>query len=111
MPFAAFDIHLKSVEAVVADDAGAILLRRNFPATRKAIEDFARQHLSQAHRIALEATFHTWAIASVLEPFVAEVVVSNPLRTRAIAEAKIKTDRVDAEVLVHLLRLDYLPRV
>ena len=33
MPFAAFDIHLKSVEAVLTDDAGAIQLRRNFPAT------------------------------------------------------------------------------
>ena len=111
MPFAAFDIHLKSVEAVLTDDAGAILFRHNFPATREALEDFARRHLTPQHRVALEATFHTWAIAAVLEPFVAEVVVSNPLRTRAIAEAKIKTDRVDATVLVHLLRLDYLPRV
>jgi transposase len=38
-------------------------------------------------------------------------VVSNPLRTRAIAEAKIKTDKVDAFVLAHLLRCDFLPRV
>lgn len=111
MPFAAFDIHLKSVEAVLVDDAGGIQLRRNFPATREAIEDFARRHLTPQHSLALEATFHTWAIAAVLEPFVREVVVSNPLRTRAIAEAKIKTDRVDATVLAHLLRLDYLPRV
>jgi transposase len=42
---------------------------------------------------------------------VAEVVISNPLRTRAIAEAKIKTDRVDALVLAQLLRSDFLPRV
>jgi transposase len=47
----------------------------------------------------------------VLQPLVAEVVVSNPLRTRAIAEAKIKTDQVDALVLAQLLRADYLPRV
>jgi transposase len=42
---------------------------------------------------------------------VAEVVVSNPLKTKAIAEAKIKTDKVDAEVLAQLLRCDFLPRV
>ena len=111
MPFAAFDIHLKSVEAVLVDDAGSIQLRERFPATRAGILRFARRHLTRDHRVALEATFHTWAIAALLEPFVAEVVVSNPLRTRAIAEAKIKTDRVDAAVLAHLLRLDYLPRV
>jgi transposase len=61
--------------------------------------------------VALEATFHTWAIVAVLDPLVAEVVVSNPLRTKAIAQAKIKTDRVDALVLAQLLRADYLPRV
>jgi transposase len=33
------------------------------------------------------------------------------LRTRAIAEAKVKTDKVDAESLAQLLRCDYLPEV
>jgi len=42
---------------------------------------------------------------------VGRVVVSNPLRTRAIAEAKVKTDKVDALVLAQLLRCDYLPEV
>ena len=46
-----------------------------------------------------------------MRPFVAAVVVSNPLKTKAIAEAKIKTDKVDAEVLAQLLRCDYLPDV
>jgi transposase len=59
----------------------------------------------------LEATTNTWAVVDALEPHVAEVVVGNPLRTRAIAEAKVKTDKVDAEVLAQLLRCDYLPRV
>lgn len=39
------------------------------------------------------------------------MVVSNPLRTRAIADAKIKTDKVDAGVLAQLLPADYLPGV
>jgi transposase len=47
----------------------------------------------------------------VVRPFVADVVVSNPLRTKAIAEAKVKTDKVDAEVLAQLLRCEYLPSV
>lgn len=41
----------------------------------------------------------------------AGVVVSNPMRTRAIADAKIKTDKVDAGVLAQLLAADYLPGV
>jgi hypothetical protein len=39
------------------------------------------------------------------------VVVSNPAKTRAIAEAKVKTDKVDAQILAQLLVADYLPAV
>jgi transposase len=39
------------------------------------------------------------------------VVVSNPAKTRAIAEAKVKTDKVDAQILAQLLAADYLPTV
>lgn len=111
MPFAALDLHRREVEAVLLSDAGSILHRQRFPATREALENFARRHLSPQHRVALEATTNTWAVADLLRPFCAEVAISNPLRTRAIAEAKIKTDKVDALVLAQLLRLDYLPAV
>jgi hypothetical protein len=39
------------------------------------------------------------------------VVVSNPVKTRIIAAAKIKMDKVDAEILAQLLRCNYLPKV
>jgi transposase len=39
---------------------------------------------------------NTAAIAGLLAERAGEVVVSNPFKTRVIAEAKIKTDEVDA---------------
>ena len=111
MPFAALDLHKNFVEAVVLDDTGSVLHRDHFSTTREAITGFARNHLPPDTHIAVEATTNTWAVVRLLQPFVAEVVVSNPLRTRAIAEAKIKTDKVDALVLANLLRTDFLPRV
>lgn len=110
MLFAGLDVHKKEIEAVVLDEAGNLKLRQRLATERETLEAFARRHLTNC-RVALEATTNCWAIASILAPLCAEVVVSNPLRTRAIAEAKIKTDRVDALVLAHLLRCDYLPRV
>lgn len=110
MPFAALDLHKKMIEAVLLDGSGAILLRERFPATRAALTHFARRHL-RGCQVAVEATFNTWPVVAILQPLAAGVIVSNPLRTRAIAAAKIKTDRVDALVLAQLLRLDYLPRV
>lgn len=110
MPFAGLDVHKKEIEAVVIDDHGAVLVRERVATRRESLERFARRHLHEC-RVALEATTNTWAVASILTPLVEEVVVSNPLRTRAIASAKIKTDKVDALVLAQLLRSDYLPRV
>ena len=59
--------------------------------------------------VALEATTNSDAIATLLRPVVARVVVSNPRKTRAIAEAKVKTDKVDARILAQLLAADFLP--
>jgi transposase len=110
MPFAGLDLHQKMVEAVIVDDTGRLLVNQRFPATRAALEAFARRHLAGC-AVALEATCNTWPVAAILRPLVGELVISNPMRTRAIAWAKIKTDRIDATVLAQLLRLDYLPRV
>jgi hypothetical protein len=48
--------------------------------------------LAQSDQVAIEATCNTQAIAKLLESRVAKAVVSNPQKTRAIAEAKVKTD-------------------
>ena len=110
MLFAGLDVHKKEIEAVLLDEAGNRLLNQRFETRRETLEAFARQHLRDG-RVALEATTNCWAIVAILQPLVQEVIVSNPQRSRAIAEAKIKTDRVDALVLAQLLRCDYLPRV
>jgi transposase len=39
-----------------------------------------------------------------------EVVIAHPLRTKAIASAKVKTDKIDATTLAQLLRADLIPR-
>lgn len=65
--------------------------------------------LERDDEIALEATTNSDAIATMLRPLVARVVVSNPRKTRAIAEAKVKTDKVDARILAQLLAADFLP--
>jgi transposase len=109
--FVGLDVHKRVIEVCILDGAGKIVLRCRLDATREAIETFARTHLTKEDQVALEATTNTWAVVRLLKPFVAKVVVSNPLRTKAIAQAKVKTDKVDAEVLAQLLRCDYLPDV
>lgn len=109
--FVGLDVHRRVVEACAVDDAGAVMLRRRFGLTRESLLDFARHVLQPEDHVIVEATLNTWAVVEVLEPHVAQVVVSNPLKTKAVAEARIKTDKVDAHTLAQLLRVDYVAEV
>ncbi len=64
-----------------------------------ALTAFAKQYLDDDCAVALEATTNTWAVVDVLAQYCPNVVVSNPMRTKMIASASIKTDKVDAQVL------------
>jgi transposase len=105
------DVHKRFIEVCILDAAGKILFRGQVACERGLLESFCRRKLKKTDRVALEATGNTWSVVTIVQPFVGQVVVSNPLRTKAIAEAKIKTDKVDALVLAQLLRCDYLPLV
>jgi len=42
---------------------------------------------------------------------VAKVVIANPLQVKAIAHARVKTDKVDARILAQLHAAGFLPEV
>jgi transposase len=109
--YVGLDVHKRFVEVCILDGQGKALYRGRADCEREALERFAHRRLKKTDRVALEATTNTWPIVEILRPFVAAIVVGNPLKTKAIAEAKIKTDKIDAEVLAQLLRCDYLPDV
>ncbi|MCE9606827.1 MAG: IS110 family transposase [Planctomycetia bacterium] len=93
------------------DAAGKKLTRGQVPCALSSLEAFATKILQPSDHVAFEASMNTWPVVAILRPHVARLVVGNPLRTKAIAETKIKTDKVDTEVLAQLLRCDYLPSV
>ena len=109
--FVGLDVHKEMAEACLVDPAGQVVGRMRFAVNRPTLESFATQILRPTDQVALEATTHCWAVAEALRPHVARVVVSNPMATKAIAQAKVKTDKVDACVLAQLLRCGYLPEV
>jgi transposase len=51
------------------------------------------------------------AVVRVLAPYVARVIVANPLQVKAIAHAHVKTDKIDAGVLASLRAADFLPEI
>jgi transposase len=109
--FVGCDVHKRTAVFTILLSDGTLFATYTVPVTREALAAFAEQQLTGEDRLAMEATTNTWAVAGVLRPFVKEIIIGNPLKVRAIAEAKIKTDKVDSRVLAELLRCDYLPVV
>lgn len=105
------DVHKHFAEVAILNEGDRTVHRGDrVDATPSALRAFAAT-LGPNDQVVLEATINTWAIADLLRTRAGRVVVSNPMRTRAIADAKIKTDRVDAAVLAQLLAADFIPEV
>jgi len=109
--YVGLDVHKDVVEYCILDTEGKKLDGGNFICEQSALVNFAKKVLSLNDQVALETTTSTWTVVDILEPFVDKIVVSNPLKTKIIAEAKVKTDKVDAMILAQLLRCDFLPAV
>jgi len=109
--YVGLDVHKDVVEYCILDSEGKKLDGGNFICEQPILVNFAKNVLSPKDQVALEATMNTWTIVDILEPFVEKIAVGNPLKTKIIAEAKVKTDKVDAMILAQLLRSDFLPTV
>jgi transposase len=102
------DLHKRRSQiAVLAEDGRRLLSCRieNDPAA--FLELLAE--IDGESKVALEATYGWEWLADVLEQAGYELHLAHPLRTKAIASARVKTDSVDALTLAHLLRTDLLP--
>jgi transposase len=103
------DVHRTFAQIAVVED-GICRDEGRIGVTPEALREWAAT-LDSGDEVVLEATTNSDAIAVLLRPLVARVVVSNPRKTRAIAEAKVKTDKVDARILAQLLAADFLASV
>ena len=102
------DVH-RSFAQIAVVEGGLVRDEGKIGVRPEDLRTWAAEFLRPDDEIALEATTNSDAIAGMLREVVARVVVSNPRKTRAIAEVKVKTDKVDARILAQLLAADFLP--
>src|SRR3989454_5256322 len=105
----ALDVHRDFCEVAIKDESGLRLAGR----VKSSPEDarLLAQGRAPDDQVALEATGPALAIARILQPHVGRVVVANTRKLRAIAESKVKTDKLDASTLCELLAAGFLPAV
>jgi transposase len=103
------DVHKRFAEAAILEP-GRPLQRRRIRTTPAELRAFIDE-LGPNDQVVLEASLNTWTLSDLLRARAGRVVVSNPMKTKAIASAKVKTDKVDAEILARLLASDFLAEV
>ena len=104
------DVHRSFAQVAELKD-GVLRQRGRLDPVRHKVLEFARtlgpddEAGTGGHR------YNTMAIVRLLKPHAGRVVIANPLQVRAIAHAKVKTDRIDAAYLARLHAAGYLPEV
>jgi len=103
------DMHKRFSVVAVLDEGGNVT-------REERLEHSARQRLAeffQTYRGAavatLEATRNWYWLYELIEAQGVVVKLAHPLRVRLIADAKIKTDKIDAKILAQLERTGFLP--
>src|SRR5215212_1302334 len=101
------DVHKRFAEVAVVEDGE---VRRLGRIAIEQFDGFAASLRADDH-VVIESTALRWSVVDVLGRHAGRVTVSKPMRTKAIAAAKVKTDKVDARVLAQLGAADFLPEV
>jgi len=103
------DAHKDSVYLCVRDEAGTILReeRLTFGSEWKTY----CASLTPEDEVVLEASTQVFDLYDQLAPHAGRAVVAHPADVRLVAKAHFKSDRLDADRLSYLLRLNAIPEV
>jgi len=101
------DLHKRSCWVTVLDADGHLIESRKLGTEKRELEEFFGK-VGKPAAVAVEATFNWYYFLNVVEPLGLELHLVHPWKTRAIASARIKHDKLDSRVLAELLRTGFL---
>jgi transposase len=108
MMYIGMDLHKNFVQIALMDNQGHLLQNARIENNTQQIDQFMNNLKGKNTKIVMESCNVWYNIYRHLKDKRLDVTLSNPLKTKAIASAKIKTDKVDARVLADLLRGGYI---
>jgi transposase len=108
MPYIGVDYHKKFSYVTVIDKEGKCLREGRVGNSKEDLDKFLGGYKEEGHGV-MEATRNWTVMHDWLEEMLEDVVLAHPMKVKWIAEAKVKTDKIDANVLAQLLRCDLLP--
>jgi len=110
MYYTGIDLHKKTSYITTIDENGKIVSKGNFKNIEPDILDYFVS-LADDTRIVIESMASWYWLYDLLTNHGLSVAISNPKKTKAIASAKIKNDKVDSHMLAQLLRADLISTI
>ena len=105
--FAGIDLHKKYSFITLKDQSGQNVFQDKVVNDKLALQNTFSQ-FNNPTRAAVEATFNSLWLVDSLKEIGINTLVINPKKTKAIAHAKIKTDKIDSETIADLNLRNYL---
>lgn len=110
MYYTGIDLHRKTSFITTIDKNGKIINKRNLANDEtQIIAYFSR--LKESTQVVIESTANWYWLYDLLTDQGIPTVISNPVKTKAIASARIKNDKLDSLMLAQLLRADLLATI
>lgn len=110
MYYTGIDLHRKTSFLTTIDSDGKIVKKINIKNDEATILDYFLS-LDDDSQVVIESTANWYWLYDLLTEHSVPVVVSNPVKTKAIASARIKNDKLDSLMLAQLLRANFLSTV
>ncbi len=109
MYFIGVDHHKQASFMTIVDEDGRELKKGRVFNLRKKVEEFLKGY--HPFTAVLETGRSSYVMADLLRELGGEVKIANALQVKAIAQARIKTDKRDSRTLAQLLRADLIPEI
>lgn len=104
------DFHMQHSSVAVMDERGSIIDERKLYHTNmQELKNYFSSFNSDTH-VVVEATRNWYWLIDCLQDLNLDVKLAHAKKVRIIAESTIKTDKIDAKVLAHLDRCNFLPQ-
>jgi transposase len=104
--YVGLDVHKDFCQAAFLDSEGKIVREEKFENNGSGLKELV--HATQKHEVVMESSSSSMHVYDALHA-TCKVKMAHPSRVKAIASARIKTDKIDARILAHLLRSDLIP--
>ena len=104
--YVGLDVHKDFCQAAFLDDDGVFVKDKRFENTASGLLELAQA--TKDFEVVMESSSSSMHVYDALVE-TCKVKVAHPAKVKAIASARIKTDKIDARILAQLLRADMIP--